>query len=80
MGAARLPPPGGGTQRWNDCMNQSQALADCGDGYGGGGYYQQGGDLCGNWRNEFARLHGWRTRAYRDCMQQPQALADCGRY
>jgi hypothetical protein len=72
---------GVGTQRWNDCMNQPQALADCGrGGYGGGGYYQQGGDLCGNWHNECVRLYGWRTRTYRDCMHQPQALADCGRY
>ena len=30
---------GGGTQRWNECMNQPQALADCGrGGYGGGGF------------------------------------------
>ena len=70
---------GGGTERWNECMGQPQALADCGRGGYAGGGYAQGTDLCGNWHQQCARLYG-RSPAYRDCMRQPQALADCGRY
>jgi hypothetical protein len=85
---------GGGTQQWNECMNQPQALYDCGrggypgggyqrgyqGGYVGGGYYQGGGDLCGNWRRQCARLYGGGSQQWHECMHQPQALADCGRY
>jgi hypothetical protein len=77
---------GGGTQQWNECMHQPQALYDCGRGGGyvqggyRGGYYQQEGDLCGNWHRECSRLYGYRSPAYHDCLRQPQALADCGRY
>ena len=70
---------GGGTERWNECMGQPQALADCGRGGYAGGGYAQGTDLCGNWHQQCARLYG-RSPAYRDCMRQPLALADCGRY
>jgi hypothetical protein len=77
---------GGGTQQWNECMHQPQALYDCGGGGGyvqggyRGGYYRQEGDLCGNWHRECSRLYGYRSPAYHDCLRQPQALADCGRY
>lgn len=79
---------GGGTQQWQQCMNQPQARYDCGagGGYGGGGGYgyprggySQGVDACDNWREQCARLYGGRTYNYRACMHQPQALADCGR-
>jgi hypothetical protein len=37
----------------------------------------QYGDLCGNWRREFARLYGPQTQSWFSCMGQPQAVVDC---
>ena len=71
---------GGGTERWNECMNQPQARYDCGGGSYRGGYREGSEDLCGNWHRQCARLYGYRSSAYHDCLGQPQALADCGRY
>ena len=38
----------------------------------------QYGDLCTNWHQGCARLHGYRTRNWHACMNQPQAQDDCG--
>jgi len=73
---------GSGTDGWQQCMNQPGAIYDC----GGGGhqgpsysqYRQRGGDLCGNWHRECARLHGHRTYNWQQCMNQPAAVWDCG--
>jgi opacity protein-like surface antigen len=64
-----------------------------GGGYRGGGGYQGGYEynqgypvrpptpgMCGNWRQQCARLYGYRSEQWHECMHQPQALADCGRY
>jgi hypothetical protein len=72
------------TPDWQACMNQPQAQYDCGAGGGYGGGYgaplRQNPGMCGNWRQECARYHGYRTQQWHECMHQPQALADCGRY
>ena len=35
------------------------------------------GDRCTNWRQECAKLWGWRSRRWHQCMRQPGAIRDC---
>ncbi len=67
------------TYRWQQCMQQPQALEDCGRGGYRGYRGQTSSSLCGNWHRECARLYGRGSYEWQQCMRQPAAIWDCQR-
>lgn len=72
---------GQGSRNWSACMQQPDAIHDCGRrGARSYGYERnpyRGQSLCNNWYRECTRLHGQGSRNWNACMQQPGALRDC---
>lgn len=59
------------TYRWQQCMQQPQALEDCGRGGYRGYRGQTSSSQCGNWHRECARLYGRGSYEWQCDSRQP---------